>query len=691
MSESTPNPPGNGRFSRLIIRIRPNLTQLSPVMQKPAFRYTATAVYLGPLVLFCLLWLILDTDFAQLFTRWPAFIILFVAILLMNRQTFTLEVVSEQGGLSFITSLSNLALWAGILVAGADMLWVPLLVAIFLRLRTAYQLRQYNQDPTWEPAAMLSQDVLTQVFAPMVAMLIYEALGGEVPLVKPELIAWGLAFLAMVIASVLPGLIILPLYAQLNRRSELHFWKYMLQVTGLSLFMSPFAVLVALAHANGGLGAFFFFVVGIVMVNSLASYMSRTAEQSRQRSRELSHIEGLSEAILQAPPDATNLPDLVRHFLPDMFPNNFDLAEIHLFAEDGNPGWTVRYPENITALPDATWQKLVEADPSYLILPDVVLPRMKSAFGDAVLVKIPEIVPGAETAVPTCIGGVYLLRHKRHANTIDSLPAVQALASQIGSALYRAKAHNEMMTSHKMTQELEFAGHIQASFLPKYIPEVEGWQITAAIIPARQTSGDFYDFIELENGRLGLLVADVSDKGTGAALYMALSRTLLRTYAMQYPDNPEMALQLSNERILADTETDQFVTLFYGVLDPQTGTLVYANAGHNPAYIINESQSEPQALFHTGIPLGMFPDMTWQQATIQLAPGDVLVMYTDGVPEAENIDRAEFGEAPMITAVLDHLSEPVGVMETAVIDAIHEFVADAPQFDDITLMIVKRN
>ena len=97
--------------------------------------------------------------------------------------------MSEQGGLSFITSLSNLALWAGILVAGSDMLWVPLLVSLFLRLRTAYQLRQYNQDPMWEPAAMLSQDVLTQVFAPMVAMFVYEALGGQIPLVTPELLA----------------------------------------------------------------------------------------------------------------------------------------------------------------------------------------------------------------------------------------------------------------------------------------------------------------------------------------------------------------------------------------------------------------------------------------------------------------------------------------------------------------------
>jgi serine phosphatase RsbU (regulator of sigma subunit) len=467
--------------------------------------------------------------------------------------------------------------------------------------------------------------------------------------------------------------------------------QFLLQVTALSLIMSPFAVLVALAFSQGGLSAFFFFIVGIVMVNLLAYHMSRTAEQSRQRSRELTRLEAVSEAILQAPPDASVLPAIMRQHLPRMFPNPFDLAEIHLFSNEEEPGWTVRHPANKLPLPAETWQKLAQSADDYLILPDVVLPDMRAPYGDAVLVKISEIVPGEETAVPPCIGGVYLLRHRRHADTRDSLPALQALASQISSALYRAKAHEETLAHQKMTQELAFAGRIQASFLPTRVPQPAGWEISAAIIPARQTSGDFYDFMEMEDGRLGLLVADVSDKGTGAALYMALSRTLLRTYAMQYPDHPETALQLANERILADTETEQFVTLFYGVLDPKTGSLVYANAGHNPSFVINESQAEPLSLGHTGIPLGMFPGMDWQQKRVQLAPGDVLVMYTDGVPEAQNAAQAELGEAPMITAVRAHLSAPVSVIETAVLDALRDFVGDAPQFDDITLMIVKRH
>ena len=267
------------------------------------------------------------------------------------------------------------------------------------------------------------------------------------------------------------------------------------------------------------------------------------------------------------------------------------------------------------------------------------------------------------------------------------LPTLQELASQIGSVLYRTQTHQENMQRQKMAQELAFAGRIQQSFLPKEIPQHPNWDFAATLIPARETSGDFYDFVPLGDGRLGLIVADVADKGTGAALYMALSRTLIRTYAMQFPDDPGKALQFANERILTDTESDQFVTVFYGVVELENGRFTYANAGHNPTFHLNGAV---QTLSKTGIPLGMFDGMEWQQQTVQIGVGDSLILYSDGVPEAQNMQQEEFGEVRLLEIAQRPFSQAAD-LHTAITTAVQQFVGEAPQFDDITLMVVTRH
>jgi sigma-B regulation protein RsbU (phosphoserine phosphatase) len=220
----------------------------------------------------------------------------------------------------------------------------------------------------------------------------------------------------------------------------------------------------------------------------------------------------------------------------------------------------------------------------------------------------------------------------------------------------------------------------------------ENWQISAVLDSARQTSGDFYDFIPLEEGLVGIVVADVSDKGTGAALYMALSRTLLRTYAMEEGLRPEVAFARANDRIRADAESDQFVTVIYGVLDTRTGWLTYANAGHNPGYLLRAGEDGSfDTLSKTGIPLGMFEGMEWQQAKILINPGDVLLLYTDGVTEAQDVVNEEYGDERLLNTGRANMNRPSGEINKAIMDSIFDFVGEAPQFDDITLLVVARN
>jgi len=272
---------------------------------------------------------------------------------------------------------------------------------------------------------------------------------------------------------------------------------------------------------------------------------------------------------------------------------------------------------------------------------------------------------------------------------------------QLEEVLARVETHLALRKLQKQLQdankrfedELALAGEIQASFLPSEQPEIPGWQLTATLIPARETSGDFYDLIPLPDGRWGVVIADVTDKGTGAALYMALSRTLIRTYAVAYDTQPALALSAAHRRILEDTNTKQFVTVFYGILDPTTGTLTYCNAGHNPPYLFCANDADgTQELDNTGPPLGlrMFKHITWEQRVAQLAPGDVLVLYSDGVTEAQNKQEEFFDEERLLEVGEANLGRSSQQIQDTILAEVDRFVGDAPQVDDITLMVLSR-
>ncbi|MEJ5202931.1 MAG: PP2C family protein-serine/threonine phosphatase, partial [Anaerolineales bacterium] len=253
-----------------------------------------------------------------------------------------------------------------------------------------------------------------------------------------------------------------------------------------------------------------------------------------------------------------------------------------------------------------------------------------------------------------------------------------------------SREYEQTLAYQRTLQELNLAGQIQQSFLPAVLPVFLGWQISAVLKPAQQASGDFYDVISLPAGRLGLIVADVADKGMGAALFMALTRTLLRTYLLD-AKTPQETLRATNQRILSDTSSEQFVTAFVAVLDTNTGELVYASAGHNPPLALScEQPVTATFLNRTGIPLGIYEDTVWSEGKLTLQAGQSLVCYTDGMPDAQNPQGEFYGLERLKIKACAHAGEDAGEIQRALLDDVEGFCIGTAQFDDITLLVVKR-
>jgi serine phosphatase RsbU (regulator of sigma subunit) len=235
------------------------------------------------------------------------------------------------------------------------------------------------------------------------------------------------------------------------------------------------------------------------------------------------------------------------------------------------------------------------------------------------------------------------------------------------------------------------AARIQYSFLPASTPALAGWDLAVHLHPARETSGDFYDFIPLEHDKLGLMVADVSDKGLGAALFMALASTLFRTYIARHPTLPALAMNLVNERILSDTRGSSFVTAFLAILEPATGRLRYVNAGHNPPFKLSVQKGKTvDRLRSTGMAVGIIHEASWQQKLIKLIPGDLLLIYTDGITEAQNSRGSFYGERRLLEVARSMLGSPAAEIQRAILADLLDFVGDAPMQDDIIVMVLGR-
>ncbi|NDJ85054.1 MAG: SpoIIE family protein phosphatase [Chloroflexi bacterium] len=272
----------------------------------------------------------------------------------------------------------------------------------------------------------------------------------------------------------------------------------------------------------------------------------------------------------------------------------------------------------------------------------------------------------------------------------DNSDIAHTFANQAAAAIERARLHLQTIQQARLQQEADTARTIQTSFLPDSAPEIDGWDIAVSWRPAKEVAGDFYDFINLPDDRIGFVVADVCGKGIPASLFMALSRTVFRVMAKEGP-TPSNLLTRVNDQIKMDSRSNLFVTLFYGVLDTRTGEVTYSNGGHNPPILMRKrTPDEPAMVAADGPALGAFPGVTYTEGRIALAPGDVLAVYTDGITEAINSQEEEFAEDRLLEYLQNHQDADAASINMGIHEAVRKFTGDRPADDDATLLIIKR-
>jgi phosphoserine phosphatase RsbU/P len=242
----------------------------------------------------------------------------------------------------------------------------------------------------------------------------------------------------------------------------------------------------------------------------------------------------------------------------------------------------------------------------------------------------------------------------------------------------------------QLRAELEVARALQLAILPASFPAKPGCDGAACMIPATTMAGDFYDFIELPDGQIGLVIADVSGHGVAAAFFMAIARTHLRDLAARHTD-PGDCLAHSNEALCAQNPLDLFVTVFYCILDPRTGRLRYANGGHNPPFVRRGSGSVEPLSGAAGVVLGAMPGGAYPTHTLQLLQGDRLVLYTDGVTEAFNAADEAYGTQRLVEEVRIHGGGTPAALIERLRQSVADFAASTPQSDDITLTVLTWN
>jgi len=359
-----------------------------------------------------------------------------------------------------------------------------------------------------------------------------------------------------------------------------------------------------------------------------------------------------------------------------------------------------------------------------LILLDILMPEMdgyqvlERLKGDKDLRDIPVIVISALDEMESVVKCIEMGAEDYLPKPFDAV----LLKARIGAALEKKRLRDqEQLYAKSLERELEIGRQIQSSFFPESMPQIPGWEIAVRFRAARQVSGDFYDTFPLvESGGIGIVVADVCDKGVGAALFMGLIRSLIRSFADLYYRKSRIALfdekasgidgsdaarkpfadrdhikaleniiSFTNDYVATThSRANMFATLFWGVIDTATGVLYYVNGGHENALVV-DGKGIKKVLEPTGPAVGMMPDMGFEAKQVELASGDILIGFTDGITEARGAEGGFYGEDRLMNLIENPVSSADELLER-IESSLSAFTEGAEQSDDITMLAVRR-
>lgn len=263
------------------------------------------------------------------------------------------------------------------------------------------------------------------------------------------------------------------------------------------------------------------------------------------------------------------------------------------------------------------------------------------------------------------------------------------IGSQSAQVIENARLYEEEKELIALQREMDMARQIQVNLLPDEEPEADGYRFSATNIPAKSVGGDYYDFLEFDSGRVGFCLGDITGKGMPAAMLMSNLQATFRSQAWSDPGSTSCMAEI-NRMLYRSTEPNKFSTFFYGVLDTASGEISYANGGHEAPLLFRSEDDEPERLDPTGLLLGVMEETGYESGSVRLRPGDLLVLYSDGVTEAMNAGEEAFGREGLVEVVKKHRGAPAERITEAVLEAISNYAGEAGQSDDITLMLIEK-